>query len=379
MRFIRDANAGVNSHTSSQFALDNLNKWLDSDEAKQIADKYCTDPNEPPSAAVQEFMKQLTPRPSTPEVWPLEYAQAEAASAAGDLDTLKKIFEAWQGNPRGYGAFAPCLAYVLQGGKNTLAITTYLLDFGVEPEACHFHCAMQHRDFPVMDLYLRHGFDINDYESPFDPTALAAALDDDEMTRWLLERGADPNAEKIRRPNTSLSDRMGETALSKAMWNTPFERIRLLFDYGGPKSIHCGSLLYYALGRGLPDRLEVLEFLLRKGADLTRYLHHDRPEAARQDEWIGGRGTPLHSAARAGMIDAVKLFIAWGADFSMPDSQGVLPIDKARARKALMDKGFSDIKAYPGEDADAVVAYLTALSERKHPSLAPSTKGLERL
>ncbi|KAL8887692.1 MAG: hypothetical protein Q9215_004764 [Flavoplaca cf. flavocitrina] len=179
-------------------------------------------------------------------------------------------------------------------------------------------------------MVLTYGHDINDSTNTFDPTALAAALDDEEIIRWLLRRGADPSAER-----TMFGERIGETPLSKAMLNTSFKLIRLMFRYGGPDSINSGSLLWYAINRNLPDRLQLLKYLLRNGtaANLNKLMYHDRPEAARQADWAIGRGTPLHSAAGDRKIDVSKLFIRRGADPSIRDAQGRLPIDKARERK----------------------------------------------
>ena len=42
--------------------------------------------------------------------------------------------------------------------------------------------------------------------------------------------------------------------------------------------------------------------------------------------------TPVHHAAEAGAIDALRILIAAGADLTIPNASGNLPIDTARER-----------------------------------------------
>lgn len=148
--------------------------------------------------------------------------------------------------------------------------------------------------------------------------------------RWFLDHGADPNAERIGQYRHS----MGETALSKSMWHASFSAIKVLFEYGGPDTTRSGNLLWYTMNRDAPYRLGSIRYLLEREAvnDLTKVMYHDRPEAARQMEWVLGRQTPLNIPARGGRLDIVKLLVARGAGRMIPDSKGRLAIDETRKR-----------------------------------------------
>lgn len=148
--------------------------------------------------------------------------------------------------------------------------------------------------------------------------------------RWFLDHGADPNAERIGQYRYP----MGETALSKSMWHASFSAIKVLLEYGGPDTTRSGNLLWYTMNRDAPYRLGVIRYLLEReaGKDLTKVVYHDRPEAARQTEYVLGRQKPLHIPARGGKLDIVKLLVARGAGPIILDSKGRLAIDEARKR-----------------------------------------------
>ncbi|KAI4188409.1 MAG: hypothetical protein LQ346_005323 [Caloplaca aetnensis] len=348
-----------------------LIKWTDSDEAKQAVED--AHPITTPEIPLSMFPTSQEPaRYDSP---PPELEQLEVASAAGDVATVKSIMDSWANKPaeeqHWKGAFSRGLKPALEAGH--VAVAASLLEHGVKIDYGNFWSAMQHKSYPFLELYLAHGYDINNNNNDgfgfgFDPTPLADTLGDETMLRWFLDHGADPNAEKIGRYGYP----MGETTLSKSMWKAPFSTIKLLFERGGPDSIKSGSLLWYAVNRLLPDRLEVIEYLLERGAasDLTRLLYYDRAEAARQADWVVGRGTPLHAAAHEGTLDIVKLFVDWGADPAIRDSKDRLAIDEAR--KQLEVKG--DVKF------QSVIDYLSAIS---NPAAVPPSEvgptGLERL
>ena len=145
------------------------------------------------------------------------------------------------------------------------------------------------------------------------------AVQDEELTRWFLTHGADPNAK---------SD-VDETPLSIAVRDTPFEMIKLLFDHGG--STEHGHLLHYAIARKLPDRLEVFKWIFEKGGfRINDIMYQTDPRAFLQNEFAG-LGTPLHSTTEGDHLDIVEILLSNGADPGVKNSLGNLPIMNARA------------------------------------------------
>ncbi|KAL8840042.1 MAG: hypothetical protein Q9176_004064 [Flavoplaca citrina] len=307
-----------------------------------------------PDVDFTQFL-QKTPRcsPSLPFPPETEKIQAQEASAAGDLTTVKRVTHDWKGNMQG---FSDSLMAAINNG----------------------HMAGVWTPGPVsaFRLCLDHGYNINDTGVSSTPAVLRDQLDDEYLIRWLLDHGADPNSERI-----CLGQRMAETPVSIALWRAPNSAIKLLIERGGPGTLRCGHLLWYAVGRPRPDRVEVMEYLLRNGADadVTSLEFEDRPEAARQAEWYLGRDTPLHVAARGGHLDAVKLLIAWGADPAQSDSKGRLPIDVAEKRLSL--KSLKDYSRYypAGGDHGEVIEYLKSLATRDDSPKAVPANRLERL
>lgn len=270
--------------------------------------------------------------------------------------------------------FSDSLMSAISNGR--MAVASYLLECGLPVQYRHFECAIQQRAYPFMQLCLDHGYNINDTGVSSTPGVLRDYLDDEHLIRWLLDHGADPNSERI-----CLGQKMGETPVSIAMWSTPFTTIQLLIERGGLGTFRCGHLLWYACHRNLPDRLEVIDFLLRNGAaaDVASLMYEDRPEAARQADWVIGRHTPLHSSASAGHLDAVKLLIAWGSDPARPDSKGRLPIDAAEKHRTI--KHHPDYLRFHASDDDheAVIDHLKSLATRNEAPTAIPTARLERL
>ncbi|KAL8678069.1 MAG: hypothetical protein Q9186_005564 [Xanthomendoza sp. 1 TL-2023] len=316
---------------------DDLQEWIKTDEARERAEQWAEDfatrHPEPVEHAVPFYdFSSYQPAP--------EISQLQAAGGAGDLASVKKILESWEGSK---GCFGNPLKPALEGGH------------------------LAHESYPFLDLYLRHGYRINDIESVWQPSPLADAYDDEEMLRCFLDHGADSNVERI-----VDGAKMGYTPLSKAMWRAPLTTIKLLFHYGGPDSINYGSLVWYCVSRKLSDRLQVLTYLLEKGAasDLNKLMFHDCPEPARQADWVVGRGTPLHAAAEDGDLAAAKLFVAWGADPATRDSRGRLAILVAREQL--------DLNKTNG-DYQGVIDYLSALSNASNPAYEVGLTGWERL
>lgn len=343
---------------------------LRSDKVNQYRDSLAQQCPSSPDFDFDQFLQgPYSSSPLSPSPTPPEYAHVEEASAAGDLATVKRILDDWDTYMAGFGR-----AFISAIKNGYLAVASCLLEHGLQVEGFHFRYALEQKSYPFMQLCLDHGYNINDPDYPFKPGVLAEHLDDEHLTRWLLDHGADPNTERI-----CQGGKMGQTPVSVAMWKAPFSTIELLIERGGPETFRCGHLLWYAVHRQLPDRLEVMEYLLNRGAaaDVRRLEFEDRPEAAEQADWVLGRETPLHTAARTGHLDAVKLLVAWGADPAIPDSKGRLPIDAAEKGKSM--KAYAVDQCFAAGDQEGVIEYLTSMHKRTNsPSDASSTR-LERL
>jgi uncharacterized protein len=91
--------------------------------------------------------------------------------------------------------------------------------------------------------------------------------------------------------------------LEYAIYWGPIAFIEALIDAGSnPNYLDAGGFpaIMATLSTSRCDKLDVLTFLLQKGAD---------PNARGVNDW-----TPLHFAVSLGDADAIKLLLAWGAD-----------------------------------------------------------------
>ena len=150
------------------------------------------------------------------------------------------------------------------------------------------------------------------------------AIKDIKLILWFLSHGANPNA----------TCGLDITPLSIAVRDAPFENIRILFDHGG--SIEHGQLLHFAVVRGLPDRIEVLDYLLDKGASINSLMYENSADSYEQER-LSGLGTPLHSAAAMGRLDMVDILLLRGANPRIENSLGKLAIEEAEYH------GWSDV------------------------------------
>lgn len=142
---------------------------------------------------------------------------------------------------------------------------------------------------------------------------------DPALTEWFLDHGANPNASCGR----------DCTPLSWAVREAPFSCIQMLFDRGG--SSQYGQLLHHAAERELPDRCEVVNYLLEKGCmtSINKIMYQDILSDYLQNMY-SGIGSPLHLAAGKGLLDLVQLFVEKGADPLLKDPSGQTPLDRAR-------------------------------------------------
>ncbi|KAL9029456.1 MAG: hypothetical protein Q9196_002299 [Gyalolechia fulgens] len=249
--------------------------------------------------------------------------EAEAmreACASGDLTAVQYIFKThWLNQPvdgrvdlKELGASGLCEAI----RRDDANIASYLLSNLISMQPVHFAMAIEYHAYAILQLYIDRKWDINTYLSRMQPPALSLAIKDTKLTLWFLSHGADPNA----------TCGLDITPLSIAVRDAPFEVIRILFDHGG--SIEHGQLLHFAVIRRLPDRIDVIDYLLNKGTPINSLMYENSADSYEQETY-SGLGTPLHSAVTTGCLDTVNILLSRGADPLIKNSCGKLALEEA--------------------------------------------------
>lgn len=148
----------------------------------------------------------------------------------------------------------------------------------------------------------------------------------EDIIRWFLDHGADPNA---------YSSLRAVTPLSRAVQFAPLTIVNLLFEYGGLADR--GELLNFACKRKAEDRdtLRIIQLLLGKGAPVNNLLFEGKPDLYDVTMF---NGTPLWNCCISGNTDAVRLLLQHGANpRKKPFVSEDFPIDVAR------NKGYQEI------------------------------------
>jgi Ankyrin repeats (many copies) len=89
-----------------------------------------------------------------------------------------------------------------------------------------------------------------------------------------------------------------------------------------------GQLLQYAVERRAPDCLDVIDFLLAKGAPINHVMYQTLLKNYFHMRAFG-LGTPLHKAAALGRLDVVKNLVKRGADPLIKDARRNLAAERA--------------------------------------------------
>lgn len=224
------------------------------------------------------------PEPETEEAYklrrqqepPSQVLQLEDASASGDLDLVKSVFqhrEEDQSEKPSLFHFASSFSFTIDGGY--LSIATYIIDCGVEFNDAHFQYAMDKKVYPFLELFLDRGFDINMTWSDWaPPLGYKSAFEDEQMIQWLLDHGAKHNTETEN----------GITPISRAVAKAPLSIVQLLLESGGPASVKHGSIVDHDVYRLCSHYLEVIDYVLRYGcqSDINELEYEDRPDIREQ-------------------------------------------------------------------------------------------------
>lgn len=190
---------------------------------------------------------------------------------------------------------------------------------------------------PIIQLLLAHGASPNAIDSD-GCSLLADAImtKDHELARILLDAGAD----------IEVADRSGSTPIHWAVWSFDLEMTEVLVSRGASLAFQSGNgetLLHTAAKGG---NSTIVGFLLRHGLD---------PNATDNER---GRA-PLHWAAGHAHPDVVRLLLEAGAEATMADADGNLPLDWAEHYDAVnggpLSAGYRDY----GERQEAVMRVLS--------------------
>lgn len=141
-------------------------------------------------------------------------------------------------------------------------------------------------------------------------------LGDENLVKWFLARGADPNSAPPSWPSP----------LEKAAWCASLPIIQLLVHHGG--RIHPSNVFPSAGRSSRPERLEVMAYFLDLGAaiDDVDYAHDIK---IFKMHWMRGFGTALHHAARRGDEEMIIFLLEKGAKQDIKNSKGKTALNLA--------------------------------------------------
>ncbi|KAJ5108600.1 hypothetical protein N7456_005275 [Penicillium angulare] len=156
----------------------------------------------------------------------------------------------------------------------------------------------------VLDAFLKAGWDVNELAIDKATPVLCYAVYDEDLTGWLLDRGANPN----QRCDIIC------TPLSFAVQMAPMGVVELMLDRGG--DVQQGQLIPYSIYRE-EGVIDMISFLVKLGAPLNVPMCNDMYTLCRF--FFNNLGTALHIAAELGKLDVIRHLISLGADPSVVD------------------------------------------------------------
>jgi len=159
--------------------------------------------------------------------------------------------------------------------------------------------AIEANQLPILKLLHQHGLDFNRASRGFEDSPLILALKKgcEEMVRYMLENGADPNRKFVR----------GRTVFTAYCSFASGDQIaKLLIDRGADPNDSSDDSLPFVCA-SYAENIQLMELLLSKGANL---------------EWQDSRGkTPLILAAQSGKEKSVRFLLQHGADINARDKE----------------------------------------------------------
>lgn len=141
---------------------------------------------------------------------------------------------------------------------------------------------------------------------------------EENLLRWFLDYGADPN------PNGTKA---GSTILDVAAANATPKIFDLLISHGA--RLADSDALHSAAGERekRPGRVEMMAHLLGLGFDINAMGRRDYPPSRRI-----GRGTPLHATVHTQQTDRINFLVQRGANLEIRNTLGQTPLEYAVAK-----------------------------------------------
>ncbi len=212
--------------------------------------------------------------------------------------------------------------------EGNLALVKELLEQGedvnkktYEEELTPLHIAILNKDIPMIYYLLEQGADIEAEDIGGNrPLHLAVALNLPEIVELLLKQGADVNAKA----------RYGRTPIMFSVVDPSLKLYDMLIKYGASpldKDIEESTLLHYAATNSNIPMINLL----------TSQINVNSTN-------IKGE-TPLHFAAWKGDLETINALLEQGANLNIPNKEGLYPVDYAALSnhldvvKVLLDKG----------------------------------------
>ncbi|RMZ70703.1 Ankyrin repeat-containing domain [Pyrenophora seminiperda CCB06] len=160
--------------------------------------------------------------------------------------------------------------------------------------------ACQQKNKECLRTLLDYGWDIN-RRIRCTASLLCLASDDENLTRWLIDNGADVNARSV----------LDEPPLAVAITSGSINVAHLLLLQG--TDITHGNLLHCAAERNnQSEGAELAEILVRKGAAVNAYRHDNH--VARPFRGMFKSHTPLQAACFRKNIPVARVLLRYGAD-----------------------------------------------------------------
>ena len=142
--------------------------------------------------------------------------------------------------------------------------------------------------------------------------------------KWFLENGADPN----------LKSGRGFTPLEHAAIQGSLEVVKLLVGHGA--DVRYTPALHRAAADSVkfdgikhPGRLEIMDFLLDRGANIDLLEPEFIDKSGRPRQVTGFTGTPLHHAVQSEDPEHVRFLLRRGADRHIKGVMGFTPLEVA--------------------------------------------------